>query len=85
MESFIEGLADREAEVDESSDTIAKAVARIRNRSPEQMLADRERILGLTPPPRPIADGKTLFDVVERTWPGDETEAQIREILERLS
>ena len=66
-------------------DAIATAVARIGSRTPEQVLADRERILGLTPAPRPIPDGKTLFDVIEATWPGDETEAQTRASLEKLS
>jgi hypothetical protein len=51
----------------------------------EQILIDRERILGLTPDPQPIPEGKTLFDVVEGTWPGDETDDEIREALEKLS
>jgi|GEM_PF-5061767 len=85
LEMFIEGLAEREAEADGSSDAIAKAVTRIQSRTPEQVLADRERILGLTPTPRAIPEDKTLFDVVEGTWPGDETEEQIRASLEKLS
>lgn len=51
--------------------------------------ADKEetcrRLSALSPPPRPIPEGKTLSDMVEGTWPGDETDEQIREALERLS
>ncbi len=72
LESFIEGIAEREAETNEPNEMIARAVTRIQSRTPEQLLADRDRILGLTPPPRLIPEGKTLFDVVQGTWPGDE-------------
>ena len=85
LEMLIAGLVEREAEIDDSLEAISKAVARIQSRSHEQMLIDRERILGLTPDPRPLPRGKTLFDVVEGTWPGDETDEQIRESLEKLS
>lgn len=85
LESFIEGIAEREAESDGSPDAVKRAVARLQSRTPEQMLADRQRILGLTPEPRPLPPGKTLFDVVEGSWPGDETEEQVRASLEKLS
>jgi hypothetical protein len=85
LEMLVVGLVEREAEVDDSLEAIAKAVACIRGRTHEQMLIDRQRILGLTPDPRPIPQGKTLFDVVEGTWPGDESDEQIRESLEKLS
>jgi len=48
-------------------------------------LVDRERILGLTSAPRPVPEGKTIYDVVEGTWPGEETDEEIRLGLERLS
>jgi len=69
----------------QSNETGYESAARVQSRLPQQVLADRERILGLTPEPRPIPQGKTLFDVVEGAWPGDETEEQIRESLEKLS
>lgn len=61
LESFIEGLAERESktEVDGPSDAIAKSITRIQNRTPEQVLADRERILSLTPDPLDFLSGGT--------------------------
>ena len=61
------------------------AVRQLTNRTPEQIAIDRERVLALSPPPRPLPPGKTLADVVVGQWPGDETDAQIRDALERLS
>ncbi len=85
LETFIEEIAEREAEANDPNEVIAKAVARIQSRTQEQLLTDRDRILGLTPPPRPIPEGKTFFDVVQGTWPGDESDEEIRAALERLS
>jgi hypothetical protein len=47
--------------------------------------ATRQRLDALSPPPAPIPEGKTLADMVEGTWPGDETDEQINEALKRLS
>jgi predicted DNA-binding antitoxin AbrB/MazE fold protein len=55
------------------------------NRSAEAIEEARRRLFALTPPPTPIPEGKTLSDMVEGKWPGDETEEQVREALERLS
>ncbi len=78
-------IAARQADARDPSEVIAEAVSRIQSRTPDQLLADRNRILDLTPPPRPLPEGKTLFDVVQGTWPGDESDEEIRGALERLS
>jgi predicted DNA-binding antitoxin AbrB/MazE fold protein len=61
------------------------AVRRITSRTPTAVIADRERVLALTPPPRALPPGKTLADVVVGQWPGDETDEQVRQALENLS
>lgn len=61
------------------------AARRLTGRTPEQVAADRARVLALSSPPRPLPPGKTLADVVVGQWPGDETDKQIRDALERLS
>ena len=66
-------------------DPLALAIARLKNRTPDQVAADCDRLLALSPPPRPLPPGKTLADVVVGMWPGDETDEQIREALEKLS
>jgi hypothetical protein len=50
-----------------------------------QVLATRERRLAKSPPPHPLPEGKSVYEVVAGTWPGDETDQQIRELLEKLS
>ena len=82
---YLEEVAGREAYVGGPNDAIKLAVERLINRTPEEVLADRERILAKTPPPRPLPEGKTLNDVVEGTWPGDETDEEINKALEELS
>lgn len=55
------------------------------SRTPEEIEAARQRIRAKARLGRPLPAGKTLSDVVQGTWPGDETDEEIREILERLS
>lgn len=55
------------------------------NRTPEETRAIRERLLAATPPPREIPEGQNIFDVVMGRWPGDETDEQILDALEKLS
>jgi predicted DNA-binding antitoxin AbrB/MazE fold protein len=61
------------------------AARKLTGRTAEQVAADRDRLLASSPPPRPLPPGKTLADVVVGQWPGDETDEQIRDALERLS
>lgn len=55
------------------------------SRTPEEIEAARQRIRAKARLGRPLSAGKTLSDVVQGAWPGDETDEEIREILERLS
>lgn len=62
------------------------ALARKHNhRTPEEVAADRAAILAVSRPARPLPPGKTLSDMVEGTWPGDETDEQIDHALRELS
>ena len=65
--------------------TLAEELVWLQNRSAEDIKAARSRLFNLTPSPTPIPKGKTLSDMVEGKWPGDETEEQVRDALERLS
>ena len=67
------------------SSPLALAIQRMNSRTPEQILADRERILANGQQPRPLPEGKTLEEVVQSLWPGDETDEEVHEALERLS
>jgi predicted DNA-binding antitoxin AbrB/MazE fold protein len=64
---------------------LERAIQRIQSRTPQQIEADRQRLLASSRPPRPLPPGKTLADVVVGTWPGDETDEEINAELEKLS
>ena len=64
---------------------LEQELTRLRQRSPEQVAEARERILKASRPARPLPDGKSLSDMVEGKWPGDETDEEIRLALEELS
>ncbi len=66
-------------------DPLSAAVRRFTARTPAEVLADREAVLATARRGRVLPEGKTLFDVVEDTWPGDETDEEIRRALDRLS
>lgn len=84
LEVYLEELAEQAVSANGHPDPLEEAVKRITSRTPEQIMADRERLLASSPPARPLPEGKTLFDVVEGTWPGDQTDEEIRIMLERL-
>lgn len=69
----------------DDTDPLIAAVNSLANRTPEQKLADRAEAMTYLRKGRPLPEGKTLNDVVEGTWPGDETDEQIYEALEGLS
>lgn len=85
LEEYLEEVAGREAYVGGPNDAVKLAVERLTKRTPEEVLADRERILQSSRRGRPLPEGKTLYDVVEGTWPGDETDEEINKALEELS
>ncbi len=65
--------------------TYEEALAQAMNRTPEQIAEAHARIIQASPVPRELPEGKTLEDVIVGQWPGDETDEQILEVLERLS
>jgi hypothetical protein len=85
LEVYLEELAERDANANGSPDALTLAVQRLTERTPAEILAERQKILKSARRGRPLPQGKTLLDVVERSWPGDETDAEIRAALERLS
>lgn len=85
LASYLEELAERDAISDRMPESLKEAVRRMISRTPEQVLADREAILKTARRARPLPVGKTLADVVSGTWPGDESDDEIRMQLERLS
>ena len=85
LEVYLEELAERDADHTSGDDLLAAAVRRLTSRTPEQVLAAREQLLKTARRGRPLPAGKALIEVVEGTWPGDETDEQIRADLEKLS
>ena len=60
-------------------------VRRHNRRTPEEIAAARAEIDATSRPARPLPPGKTIHDMVEGTWPGDETDEQINHALRELS
>ena len=69
----------------EPNAALQEALDRIANRTPEQKLADRERLMKTARKGRPLPEGKTIHDVLVGQWPGDETDEQILKALDELS
>jgi predicted DNA-binding antitoxin AbrB/MazE fold protein len=74
-----------EVPVPEVNEALERAIRWLTSRTQEEILAARERILKASRPARPLPEGKTLAEVVQGLWPGDETDEQVREALEKLS
>ena len=85
LESYIAALANLGTDDTPQPDLLAEAVKKLTTRTPDQVLADRATVLATARRGRALPAGKTLFDVVEGTWPGDESDAEIQRALERLS
>ncbi|MBS1791359.1 MAG: hypothetical protein JST85_26850 [Acidobacteria bacterium] len=73
-----------DSEREEDPVSLSRAIAKMKNRSPEEVAAMRERVLAASHAPLPLPEGKTIFDVTPRIR-GEETEEEVFEALERLS
>ena len=69
----------------EDPGALDRAVAKMMNRTPEEVEATRARLFAEMEPPRPLPPGKTLEDMISGKWPGDETDEEVLRALERLS
>lgn len=77
-------LATNGFESEEDPESLSRAIAQMKSRSPEEVAAMRERVLAASHPPLPLPGGKTIFDVIPRIR-GEETDDEVFEALERLS
>ena len=87
LESYLRHLAEKEAhaEADTSDALLRQGIEWLTSRSADEVRAARERILGAAPSPRDVPAGKSILDIVEGKWPGTETDAEIRDALDRIS
>ena len=69
----------------EDPDALDRAIAKITNRTPEQIIAARERAMAASHPPRPLPPGKTFAEVVAGQWPGNETDEEVQAAFDELS
>jgi predicted DNA-binding antitoxin AbrB/MazE fold protein len=83
--SLLKIINPSEDETDEEPGALERAIAKMMNRTPEEIEATRTRLFQQSRPPREIPEGKTLEDMICGKWPGDETDEQILEALEKLS
>ena len=91
LEAYLRFVAERTARGeeptgdDEPEDRLEKEIAWLTGRTKEEVEETRQALLSASRPARPVPEGKTLADMVEGKWPGDETDEQVREALDRLS
>lgn len=60
-------------------------MARITNRTPEQIAEAQHRAIAILPAPRPLPPGKTLEDVIYGQLPDDDPDKEIIAILKEIS
>jgi hypothetical protein len=77
-------LVEREATTEQSL-SLDDAVSRLNSRTPEQLAEARRRLFDASADPLPVPDGKSLVDMIAGHWPGDESDEQIHDALEKLS
>ena len=86
LETFLGHLAERQAaETEVASDMLHQGMDWLSNRGEEAVRAARKCLFESSPPPLDLPPAKTVLDMVEGKWPGGESDAEIREALERLS
>ena len=67
-------------------DPLEKALARLRNRTPDEIARAQEEARALlVAPTHVLPQGKTLGETVAGTWPGEETDREIADALKKLS
>ncbi|MEK7832433.1 MAG: hypothetical protein AAB401_15185, partial [Acidobacteriota bacterium] len=65
-------------------ESLSRAIATMKSRSPGEVAAMREKVLAASNAPLPLPEGKTIFDVIPSIR-GEETDDEVFEALERLS
>ena len=68
-----------------AGEALKAAREKIQNRTTEEIERARERIFQSARKGRELPEGKTLEEVLKGTWPGDETDEEIRNALDRIS
>lgn len=74
-----------EVENDRDPDALAQAVAKMTNRTPEQIAEAQAWAVATYKPQKPLPLDMSLFDAIAGKWPASETDEQIASALERLS
>ncbi len=69
----------------EDSDALSRAIAKMINRTPEEIAKAQALAINNCKPEHSLQPGQTIFDAIGGKWPGDESDQQIKEALERLS
>jgi predicted DNA-binding protein len=85
LEDYLEEIAEAEANRGGPNDRLQQEIAWLTSRTPEEIEETRRQLIARSRAPTPIPDGMTLSDMVEGKWPGDETDEQVYEALEKLS
>ena len=70
---------------EDDPDALSRALAKMTRRTSQEIAEAQAHAIATCKPRNEIPPGKTLFDMVAGKWPGDETDKEIEEALERLS
>ena len=66
---------------EEGAPPIPEFLTMLKNRSPEELEADRAEMLLRSPLPRPLPPGKTFAEAVREAWPSGDTDREIEDAL----
>ncbi len=70
---------------EDDPEALARTITRMMARTPEERKQAQEQTMQSCKPRHQIPANKTLFDMVAGKWPGDETDEEVNQALERLS
>jgi hypothetical protein len=69
----------------EDNEALQREIQWMESLTEEDHMKFRTELAKISRPARPLPEGKTLAEVVQANWPGDESDEEVKQALEKLS